>query len=208
MSSTTHLSLKAKNRTAIGNIGKKFRKIGILPAVIYGFNIDKPVNVSLAYNDFEKVFRSAGSTTVLDLDVEGKQYQTLVHDLQYHPVRDTFIHIDFLSVNLKKVVQAEVPLIFVNIPAPVKQDGAVLNKSIESVTVNCLPDSIPHSFEIDLSQIVNPEDVIHVRDIKTPKGVTLENESDVVASVIFVNEGDAENETPETQVGTPATVNE
>jgi large subunit ribosomal protein L25 len=204
MSTANHLSLTVTPRTILGNSGKKFRKNGLIPAVIYGHGLDNSITISLKYNEFVKVYRNSGNTSVVDLDIEGKKVHTLVHDVQYHPVKDTFVHIDFLSVNMKKAVEAEVPLTFVGIPAPVKQDGAILQKIIEFVTVLALPDSIPHEIEVDLSKIETISSVFQVKDLIVPKGVSVVNEADeVIASVNYAQE-EQESITPETVIGTPA----
>lgn len=209
MSSTTHSILKAQTRTLLGNIGMKLRRQGLIPAVVYGFNIDSPLHISLAYNEFEKIHRVAGSTTVVDLEIDGKKFNTLIHDLQYHPVKDTIIHVDFLAVNMKSSVEAEVPLVFVGVALPVKQDGASLNKTIERVLVSALPDSIPHEIEVDLSLIQSLNDVIRVSDLKVPKGVKIILDAeDVIATVQFVAENPDDNTTPETVVGVETTVEE
>jgi large subunit ribosomal protein L25 len=205
MSTPTHSTLKVQQRTQLGNIGKKLRRQGLLPAVIYGFNIKAPINISMPYNDFEKVYRNSGSTSVVDIDIDGKKVHTLVQDLQFHPVKDTYIHVDFLAVNMKKVVEAEVPLVFTGVPVPVKQDGAILNKTLEYVLVSALPDSIPHEIEVDLGLIKELSDVIHVSDLKVGSGVEIITDpEDVIASVQFAAE-ETPDVTPETIVGTPAT---
>jgi len=205
MSTTTHSNLKVQPRDQLGNIGKKNRRLGLVPAVIYGYNIKSPINISIPYNDFEKVFRNTGSTSVVDLEIDSKKIHTLVHDLQYHPVKDTYLHIDFLAVNMKKLVETEVPLVFTGVPVPVKQDGAVLNKTIEFVMVSALPDSIPHEIEVDLSMIKTASDVIRVSDLVVGSGVEIISDpEDVIATVQFVGE-ETETLTPETIVGTPAT---
>jgi large subunit ribosomal protein L25 len=203
MSATTHLNLNAKSRDLLGNTGKKLRRQGILTAVIYGFNVSTPINISLQYNEFEKIYRKSGNTSVLDIDIDGKKFHTLVHDLQFHPVKDTFLHVDFLVVNLKKSVEAEVPLTFIGVPNPVKQDGAILNKSIEHVTVSALPDSIPQEIVVDLSMIITANDSIRVSDLKLNKGVEMITPLDEVIASVQFDQGDSEvAETPETVVVT------
>ena len=207
MSTANHSSLTATPRVILGNSGKKFRKNDLIPAVIYGHGLDSSIHISLKYNEFVKVYRNSGNTSVVDIDLDGKKIHTLVHDVQYHPVKDTYIHIDFLSVNMKKPVEAEVPLNFVGTPVPVKQDGAILQKIIESVTVLALPDSIPHELEVDLSKIETISSVFQVKDLITPKGVSVLNEPDeVIASVNYAQE-EQESVTPETVIGTPVAEN-
>ena len=204
MSTPTHLSLSVTPRILLGNTGKKLRRDGLIPAVIYGYGVSESISVSLKYNEFVKVYRNAGNTSVVDLDVDGKKFQTLVHDLQYHPVKDTFVHIDFLSVNMKKSVEAEVPLVFVGTPTPVKQDGAILQKIIEFVTVLALPASIPHEIQVDLTKIETISSTFQVKDLVVPKGVTILNEPDEVIASVNYAQADDESLTPETIVGTPA----
>lgn len=208
MSANTHQSLQVSQRDQLGNSSKKLRRHGLILGVVYGHNFQKSISISLSYGQFEKVYRTAGSTGVIDLELDGKKVPTLVHDLQYHPVTDNYLHVDFLAVNLKTAVEATVPLVFTGVSRVVKEDGAALNKMLESVQVMALPDLIPHELEVDISPIVDIHTVIRVSDLiaQLPKGVEILDElSEVIASASFVVEQDESTETPETVVETGVT---
>ena len=121
---TKHIQLKAEVRTIQGNSLRKLRKQGVLPAVIYSKELGS-ISLQLNYLEFLKAFKEAGSSHVVDLLVDEHKYPCLVHDLDINPVSGKLRHVDFLSVNLKNKVIAEVELVFVGEAPAVKEFGAV-----------------------------------------------------------------------------------
>ncbi|GAB4144607.1 MAG: hypothetical protein OHK0017_03290 [Patescibacteria group bacterium] len=204
MSGTAHQTLKATRRDVLGNSSKKLRKSGNILGVVYGHGLKESVPVIFAYNDFEKIARISGSTSVVEVVLDNKKIPTLIHQLQYHPVKDTYVHVDFLAVNLKQAVEAKVPLVITGVSRVVKEDGAVLNKTVEFVTVSALPDKIPHEIELDAAGIDTINDVLHISDVAQllPEGVTVVDDLEmVVLSAAFIVDEPETTETPETQIG-------
>ncbi len=149
------------------------RKQGFVPAELYGHNVPN-VHVQVALNEFEKIFRKAGESTIITLDIEGVgKRSVLIHDVHAHVLKSHPIHVDFYEVNMKETLQTTVQLEFVGEAPAVKALGGVLVKTLNEVEVECLPVDLPHNLAVDISNMATFEDVIMVKDLALPKGVTM-----------------------------------
>lgn len=163
------------------------RSEGSIPAVFYGFKKDA---TSLTVNkiDFTKVFKVAGETTTIKLDTPSGSFDALIHEVQYDPKTNQPIHIDFLSVDMTKEIEVDVPFEFVG-EAPAVKSGGILVKVMHEVKVSALPSNIPHAITVDVSSLETTESVIHLKDLAMPSGVTvLEDIENVVASIAVAKE--------------------
>lgn len=159
------IQLNATTRTLDMSV-KTLRKEGFVPAVLYGNGI-KNLNLSVKSAEFEKVFRKAGESTLVELKTDdGKTHPVLVQDVQYHNLAHTPIHIDFYQVNMSDKLKANVAIEFTGEAPAVKTLGGVLVKNISEVQVECLPADLPHNFSVDISALKTFEDSILVKDIK------------------------------------------
>lgn len=153
------------------------RKSNLVPCIVYG-NETENTQIMCEYNPLFKVYAKAGESTVIDLEMNGKTIPVLIHAIDFDPVTDRIIHVDFYAVNLKKAIEANVPLHFVGVSPAVKDEGGVLVTIRDHVTVECLPRDLPHAIEVDISGMVEFDEPIHVSDIVVPKGVTILDEPD------------------------------
>jgi large subunit ribosomal protein L25 len=154
--------------------GKKVRALrneGLVPAVIYGHGVPT-TSVTVAAKDFAKVFKQAGSTTLVTLVGKTDKRPVMIHEVSRDSVSDEIIHVDFHQVRMDETIKAKVPLEFIGESPAVKEKGAVLNKAMSEIEVEALPHEMPHSLTVDLSVLVDINNSIHVKDIKRPKGVT------------------------------------
>ncbi|MFA6254650.1 MAG: 50S ribosomal protein L25 [Patescibacteria group bacterium] len=179
-----NLSLKAKTRKETGKQVNQLRKQGEIPAVLYGHKI-KPLNLTLDYSTFEKIFTEAGESTLIDLTIDDqKPVKVLVQDYQLDPKTNQIIHTDFHQVRMDEKLHAEIALNFINEPPAVKELSGILVTTIDSLEVECLPQDLVHEINVDLSVLKTFEDVIHIADIKIPSGLTITNNPhDVVALI-------------------------
>jgi large subunit ribosomal protein L25 len=176
------IELKAKTRQLKDNI-RKFRKQDTIPAVLYGHKVENQ-NLFLNLGEFEKAFRKAGESTIIELEVDGKNYPVLIHDVQYHALTSRPIHADFFAVNMTEKLKAKVALEFIGESKAVKTAGGVLVKSLNEVEVECLPSDLPHNIEVDISKLENFSDAIHIKDLNLGNKVhILGNPEDVIAKV-------------------------
>jgi len=105
--------------------------------------------------------------------------------VQKDPLKATIIHIDLYQVDMNKKITTEIPLHFIGESEAVKELGAVLVKTIDSVEVECLPGDLVNHIDVDLSVLKNFHDAIKTNDLKLPAGMKLVNETnDIVANVI------------------------
>lgn len=160
------------------------RATGNIPAVVYGAGITEPLSVSVEREIFKKVWKSAGHSTAITLDVDGKNYDVLIHDFQIDPATDGVIHADFMALDKLKKVTVSVELEFVGVAPAVKSGLGVLEKMLYEIEVEALPKDLPHNVTVDVSTMVDADSQIHIKDLKIPTGVEVKNDPDEVVAVI------------------------
>ncbi len=165
----------------------------LVPAVYYHGGKDA-VSVAVSLKDFNKVWKEAGETTAITLQIGGEKIPVMIHDVQRDPVVDTALHIDFLVVDMNKPIEVPVPVEFTGLAEAEKSGLGTLVKVLHEVHVSALPSDLPHALIVDVTGLVTLSDQIHVRDITLPKGVSMVTDGEeVVALVTAFTE---EKETP------------
>ena len=173
--------LAVEKRTVFGKKLKKLRKEGILPANIYGKDI-KSISVQVPYKDFEKVYKEARETGLIDVQVaNGEVKPSLIHNVQRDSYKDITLHADFFQVNLKEKVKTMVPVVTVGIAQAVSDKLGLLLQPISQVEIEALPEDLPEKIEINVEHLGAVNDQILVSEIKAPKGVTVLTDSSQVA---------------------------
>ena len=174
------LNLKAEKRKLFGRKVKRLRREGILPANIYGKSVkSQAVQVNLA--DFEKIYSKAGETNLVELMLSAKKFPVLIHKVQLDPVKDKPIHTDFLQVNLKEKVTADVPIELVGEAPAEKQGLGTVVQHIDEIGVEAFPANLPDKFEIDLTGLVKVDDLVQVKDISVDvKKVEINTDSEQI----------------------------
>ena len=177
--SETALVVESRATTGKGAV-RKLRAAGRIPAILYGQGKES-VPLTIDPRALEKVLRAGGANALLDLTVEGRPELgspvALVKELQRHPIRGTIVHADLYQVDLTRTVEVEVPVHLVG-KAKGLDFGGILEHSLREIALECLPRSIPASIEVDVSNM-EVGDVIHVRDLVLPPGVSLVSDPDL-----------------------------
>lgn len=184
--------LEAKLREEQGKSKvRALRQEGFIPGVVYGAG-EEPQSIKLSRHDFlQFIHQHHLESTLINLKVKGNKSRTvLVKEVQYHPVRDDIIHIDFQEISLTSKIKVNIGIVAKGEPVGVKQEGGVLNQLLWELEVECLPTQIPEEFKVDISQL-KIGDGIHVRDLPFAEGVTAVNEPE---SLIFSVEPPAKEE--------------
>jgi large subunit ribosomal protein L25 len=178
--------MKATKRTESGKgIAREVRNEGNIPAVVYGAG--KPatsINLS-SYDLMMDMNKGNFFSKVQTLEIDGKEEQVLVRDLQRHPVSDNVIHADFLRFNAKKAVKVAVPLVLLGADkSPGVKLGGVPQLVIAALEVSCLAKDIPTSIEVDIAHLKVSESV-RLDEIELPKGVKATSKQNLsLASVV------------------------
>jgi large subunit ribosomal protein L25 len=171
-------NLKAIVREDMGSAeSKRLRKDGNIPAVVYGMGMD-PLSVAVNAREFRNALKTeAGTNVIINLEVGSENYTALAREIQKHPYRDEYLHIDLIQIDLTQTVEADVQIDFVGIPLGVKEEGGLVQTINSSISISALPTNIPTSIELDISAL-NVGDNLTATDVNLPEGVELANEED------------------------------
>ncbi|KKR33541.1 MAG: ribosomal 5S rRNA E-loop binding protein Ctc/L25/TL5, large subunit ribosomal protein L25 [candidate division CPR2 bacterium GW2011_GWC1_39_9] len=165
------LILKAAVREEKGK-ARALRRQGLIPAVIYSKG-SKTINITVDGHDFPKVYKKSGHTGIIQVKVNDKTKNVLVHELDRDGVSNKVLHVDFYAVKMNEKITAFVPLNFVGeAPAVKEQDGTLIRQKDE-VEVEAFPADLPQQIDVDLSALINFESVIHVKDLPVPTEVKM-----------------------------------
>ena len=177
------VKLKAEQRSATGrSAARKLKARGIVPAIIYGAK-EKPQPLQVSARDINAMLSHAsGENILVELEIAGEKSNrtALVQEIQHSPVGGAILHIDFHAISMDQAIQTDVPLEPVGVPEGVKTFGGLLEQSLRSLAIECLPRDLPDRITVDVSKL-NIGDSIHVRDIKLPSGVAAKVQADLTA---------------------------
>ena len=196
-------TIKAQLRELKGKAVKKIRTAGKIPAVVYGAG-EKGVSLEISEKDFEKVFREAGESTLVELEIGEEKKNVLIHEVAFDPIKDTPLHVDFLQVRMDKPIRAKVQLSFEGEASAVKNLGGILVKVAHELEVEALPRDLPHEIKIDVSRLENLEDKFTVRDLKLPAGVKVHTAADEVLALIETPKSEEELAAAQTEAAAPS----
>jgi large subunit ribosomal protein L25 len=169
--------LKASKREVRGKQVNALRRAGKLPAVIYGRHTD-PINIALDAHSAGLALSRIGSSSLVTIEVDGKQYPVLVRERQRNYIKGTLTHVDFLAVSLTEKIKAEVRIELTGVSLAVKDSDAVLVTGLHSLTVECLPGDLPEFVTVDIAPLVKVGDGIHVRDISLGDKIRILSDGD------------------------------
>jgi large subunit ribosomal protein L25 len=171
-------TLVAEPRSVLGKKVKQLRRDGFIPAVIYGQN--KPIHIQLENLVLRRVLREAGSTNLIEMDLDGSSHTVLARHIQFHPTRGELFHVDFYEVNMRQVLTSEAALVATGESPAAEDDEGSAVLVVHSVQIEALPDDLISELEVDISRIETAEDVLHVRDLVAPEGVTILTDPETV----------------------------
>ena len=170
--------LEAKPRATAGKqASKQLRTVSSVPAVVYGSEIDS-VKCSVDQKAFKALINDFGRNAIVLLKVAGGQdYETIVKDIQHHPVSWDVLHIDFHRISMTQRLVVDVLIHPEGIPLGVRNDDGILEQMLHSVEVECLPTNIPETMVFDVTEL-EIGDTVHVSDLETPEDATIVTEID------------------------------
>lgn len=172
-------TLTAQPREGRGkNAARALRRSGRIPAVVYGHGEDTRA-LSIDSFELERLLSSiSAENTVIDLQVEGGAGSpALIREVQYHPYKQVVLHIDLYQVHAGERLSLEIPVRLLGNPIGVREQGGVLDQVLYDLEIECLPQDIPESAEIDVSGL-EIGDSIRVHDLSIPN-VEIQNDGDL-----------------------------
>lgn len=179
------LDVVVREETGTGN-ARAARRDGKVPGVIYGGD-EASVSVAVKMNEVLKALNTGNFLgSMIELSHDGKNQKVFTKDVQFHPVTDFPVHVDFYRVTNKTLIDVEVTVNFVGEEnSPGMKANGTLNVVRYSVEVKCPAGDIPDSIEVDISSM-DIGDSVHISDVKLPKGVkpTISDRDFTIATLI------------------------
>ena len=176
--------LTGKIREANGkSAARKLRTDECIPAIVYGIND----NISLSVNpkEVKKLIDAKGRNVLIELKVEGDSADNrnvVLKEFQTHPLKPSWLHIDFLEIDVSKKIKVKVPIELIGVSPGEKQGGHV-NHIIRALEIESLPQDIPEKVEVQMGEIELNE-MIRVSELKLDGSLTIiNNPNDVVVNV-------------------------
>lgn len=188
------IKLTASKRDSYGsNAVKKLRKEELVPGVLYQRD-EETVNVQVLAKELDRVISEAGTSAIVDLDLEGTNRKVIVKDYQRHPYKNMFLHVDLLGVNMNEALKVSIPVILLN-KDNIHVQPSVLNQPLTEVEIEALPADIPAQIEYDV-EFMELDASIYVKDldIDTEKVTVLTDEEELVATLSEPQEIEEEEE--------------
>ncbi len=201
----TTLTATLRQKSTKGAVST-IRSEGHVPAVIYG-DKQTPTLISIENKLLLRFLEAPGFMTHLfDVEIDGKKHRVLPRDVQFHPVSDRPLHVDFLRVSANTRVRVFVPVSFLNAEkSPGIKRGGTLNIVHHEIEIVCAPDKIPARFEVSLEGL-NINDAVHLSALKLPADIKLTtHEKDYTIATIAVPSAiRSENEAAAAAAAAPA----
>lgn len=173
---TFALGASVRETNKIAN--RALRNQGKVPCVLYGG--EKQVYFSATENDLNKLVNTP-DVFLVKFEVDGEAFQAVIQDLQFHPVTDRILHIDFLQVFEDKEVTINIPVNFIGIPIGVRNGGSLVVRR-RSIKTRAIPANLPDAIELNIEDIRIGK-FVYIGDIRNEKYTFLASDNSVVVGV-------------------------
>lgn len=179
----TIISAELRDKAGVRGTLSAFRAAGKVPAVIYGMG-KEPVSITIDEKAIVSAYKS-DANSIITLKYGGKEDTVMIKEVQRHPVKNNFWHVDLQRIALDKKVEVQIPVVLKGEAPGVKVQGGLLEHNLRRLTVSALPMDIPHEIEISISELKINE-AIRVKDVKVSKKVELVDEPDMIVVSVAV----------------------
>ncbi len=181
------IELQASNREIQGRKVRFLRRQGIIPVHLFGHDIES-VALQCDAAQLQRVLAQVGKTKIINfiLDKAKRPRKVVVREIQRDLLTGELLHVDFYQVRMEEKIKVEVPIVPVGDAPALKSKENMLLHELNKLTIECLPDKIPTSIEVDLSSLTEAEQTIHVRDITLGDGVAVLNDPEHVVMKIIL----------------------
>lgn len=166
------IKMQIGRRTETGkNFVDKMRVNNIIPGVVYSRG-GETVHISIDNAEFARVYRIAGASSLLELNLDGEMIPAIIKEIQRHPFKNQVLHVDFQKLNMDEKIKITIPVILINRDS-IKLQPSVLMQQIDQIEIECLPGDIPHGAQIDVQDMdfVTP---MYVKDLDIANNENIE----------------------------------
>ena len=179
------ITITAEPRETRGkNEARRLRVRGLVPAIVYGTAKD-PVSIAINPKEVTSILKSAsGHNTIFDIDIEGAKSPVMIVDWQHEPLKSKLLHVDLKRIDLSKKVIVKVPVHTHGDPVGVKVQGGQHEIITREIEIECLPDDIPESFNVTVSDLHIGQSV-RASEIPLSGSIRLVSPADAVISHVI-----------------------
>ena len=158
---------------------------GHIPAVVYGPK-QEPISISLEEKSFDKIRKSAGESTILELTGLAEPIEVLIKGIDFSPIRIEMVHVDFYAFERGKDMTTTVTIELVGEAPAEKNNVGSVTKVMQEITVTCRPSALPSQIDVDISVLAEASDKITVADLPALEGVVYDAEPEEPVAVVSV----------------------
>jgi len=173
---TFALAANVRETNKIAN--RALRNQGKVPCVLYGG--EKQVYFSASENDLNKLVNTP-DVYLLNIDIDGENFQAILQDIQFHPLTDRIIHIDFLQVFEDKEVTVNIPINFIGTPIGVRNGGNLLTRK-RAIRTRAIAANLPDAININIEELKIGQ-FLYIGDIRDDKYTFLAGDKSVIVGV-------------------------
>ena len=173
---TFALGASVRETNKIAN--RALRNQGKVPCVLYGG--EKQVYFSAKENDLNKLVNTP-DVYLLNIDIDGESFQAILQDIQFHPLTDRIIHIDFLQVFDNKEVTVNIPVNFIGTPVGVRNGGNLLVRK-RAIRTRAIPANLPDAIDINIEELKIGK-FLYIGDIRDERYTFLAGDKSVIVGV-------------------------
>lgn len=173
------LTLQVTHRDVLGKKTRFLRRQGITPIHLFGHNL-KSLALQCNTAQIQHIIAQAGMTRLISFEIENdKQPRSVfIREIQRDEISKQLLHVDLYQVKKGEKIAVDVPIVLVGEAPAMKEKGRILTHGVTSLSIECLPDSVPPQIEVDLSSLKEVEQAIYVKDIVLSPDITVYTDSD------------------------------
>lgn len=168
------------------------RREEMIPGVIYSRG-EETVLVKVNEPEFRRIDREAGAATIIGLKVDGKELPVIIKEVQKHPIKDLYLHVDFQKVSMDEEIRVVIPISLEN-REEIKIQPSTLSQQLDEIEIECLPKHLPEDDILVDVKDMKIGDAITIADLDIAKNkdiTILRDLDDVICSLsAFVEESD------------------
>ena len=146
----SYYKLDIENRKVVGKKATKdLRKAGKVPSVLY-FKGEEPMHLTVENKTLYKAMKS--EQRIYEMDIDSESQYVMIKEIQYHPVTDEIIHVDFMRVRRSEKMTISVPIILIGKSVGVTE-GGILSQSLNQIEISCFPTNVPDQVEVNIEHL-------------------------------------------------------
>ena len=168
------LKIQVADREILGKKTRFLRREGITPVHLFGHSVES-LALQCDTAELQRIIAQAGTTRLIALEVEGdKQPRSVfIREIQRNEISGQLLHVDFYQIRKEEKIKAEIPLVMIGEAPAMGLKGRMVDQTLASLSVECLPDKLPPQLEVDLSSLEEVDQSIHVSDLIISPDVTV-----------------------------------